>query len=54
MDGYVSVSKVFQNITIFDWDDTLLCTSSFYPFEEKDVNWMFKDKKSEVLKELDN
>jgi hypothetical protein len=26
-----------QNIVVFDWDDTLICTSALQPFDEKDI-----------------
>jgi hypothetical protein len=41
-----------QSITIFDWDDTLFCTSAFHPQNERDVDRIGKFH-AEICKELD-
>jgi hypothetical protein len=39
-------------LTIFDWDDTLFCTTAFHPVSEKEVEMTSKKYKSE-LEEID-
>jgi len=35
--GIETERKQYKNIIIFDWDDTLLCTSYFNPEREGDL-----------------
>jgi FMN phosphatase YigB (HAD superfamily) len=39
----VSAHKGMQTIVIFDWDDTLLCTTAFRPETESDMNQIQKN-----------
>ena len=41
-----------QNVTIFDWDDTLFCTSAYLPKNEADVKKFLKEDKA-MLEKLD-
>lgn len=48
----VERKKQYQNIIIFDWDDTLLCTSYFNPDQEGDLE-VVKDTYKDILKVMD-
>lgn len=45
-------SYEIQNITIFDWDDTLFCTSAYLPKNEADVKKFLQEDKA-MLQKLD-